>query len=102
MHVLEIAADELIGLGRPAAALEFAIRALQMEQMRESAHRLVIRAHLAEGNVGEARRQFERCRLLLGKELGVHPSEELRALIISWPGRPGYDGHGRARTGPAS
>jgi len=58
MHVLEIAADELIGLGRPAAALEFAIRALQMEQMRESAHRLVIRAHLAEGNVGEARRNL--------------------------------------------
>jgi DNA-binding SARP family transcriptional activator len=81
LHVLEIVADELIGLGRPAAALDFATRALQMEELRESAHRLVIRVHLVEGNVGEARRQFERCRQILHKELGIHPSEQLRDLI---------------------
>lgn len=57
-----------------------------MGQMRESAHRLVIRAHLAEGNIGEARRQFEHCRLLLREELGVHPSGELCALLIAGRG----------------
>lgn len=81
LHVLEIVADELIGLGRPAAALDFATRALQMEELRESAHRLVIRVHLAEGNVGEARRQFERCKRIMRNELGIHPSEQLRDLI---------------------
>lgn len=83
LHVLEIVADELIGLGRPAAALDFATRALQMEELRESAHRLVIRVHLAEGNVGEARRQFERCKWIMRNELGIHPSEQLRDLIAS-------------------
>jgi len=83
LHVLEIVADELIGLGRPAAALEFATRALQMEQLRESAHRLVIRVHLAEGNVCEARRQFECCRRMLRNELGIPPSDQLRDLIGS-------------------
>jgi DNA-binding SARP family transcriptional activator len=83
LHVLEMVAEELIGLGRPAAALEFAMRALQMEEMRESAHRLIIRVHLSEGNVGEARRQFESCRQILRDELGIHPSAKLRDLIAS-------------------
>ena len=63
---------------------------LQMEELRESAHRLVIRVHLAEGNVGEARRQSERCRRILHKELGIHPSEQLRDLIAGQysPRRP--------------
>ena len=88
LHVLEIVADELIGLGRPAAALEFATRALQMEQLRESAHRLVIRVHLAEGNVVEAQRQFEHCQRIMRNELGIHPSEQLRDLIASqYPAR---------------
>jgi DNA-binding SARP family transcriptional activator len=79
----------MIGLGRPAAALEFATRALQMEQLRESAHRLVIRVHLAEGNVGEARRQFERCRRILDNELGIRPSDQLQDLIAA--GTPAGD-----------
>jgi DNA-binding SARP family transcriptional activator len=88
LHALEIVADQLIGLGRLAAALEFATRALQMEQLRESAYRLVIRVHLAEGNVCEARRQFERCRRTLHNELGVRPSDQLRDLIADgYPNR---------------
>jgi DNA-binding SARP family transcriptional activator len=83
LHVLEIVAEQFIVLGRPAAALEFAMRALHMEEMRESAHRLVIRVHLAEGNVGEARRQFETCQRILRDELGVYPSDQLRGLIAS-------------------
>jgi DNA-binding SARP family transcriptional activator len=83
LHVMEIVADELIGLGRLAAALEFATCALHMEPLRESAHRLVIRVHLAEGNICEARRQFESCRQILHDELGIHPSDQLRDLMGS-------------------
>jgi DNA-binding SARP family transcriptional activator len=81
LHVLEVAADQLLRQGRHAVALEFALCALRMEQTRESAHRLAIRVHLAEGNTGEARRQFERCERLLGKELGIRPSSQVRALV---------------------
>ena len=83
LHVLEAASDQLLQAGRHAVALEFALSALQMEEARESAHRLVIRVHLAEGNTGEAWRQFERCERVLDKELGVRPSSQLRALMTS-------------------
>jgi DNA-binding SARP family transcriptional activator len=81
LHVLELATHELLRSGRYAAALDLALTALQMEQTRESAHRLVIRVHLAEGNAGEAWRQYERCRDVLARELGVAPSEQLRAML---------------------
>jgi DNA-binding SARP family transcriptional activator len=81
LHVLEAAADQLLQQGRPAAALEFALSALGLEQTRESAHRLAIRVHLAEGNLSEARRQFERCERVLGTELGIRPSSQLQALV---------------------
>lgn len=83
LHALEVAADQFLRVGRHAVALEFALGALRMEETRESAHRLVIQVHLAEGNTGEARRQFERCERVLSKELGVTPSSRLRALITS-------------------
>jgi DNA-binding SARP family transcriptional activator len=41
----------------------------------------VIEAHLAEGNVGEALRQYERCRAQLEQELGVCPSTAVTALL---------------------
>ena len=81
LHVQEATAEQLLRRGVHAAALEFALGALRMEQSRESAHRLVIRVHLAEGNVGEAWRQFRRCEYILGKELGIRPSGQLRALL---------------------
>ena len=81
LHVLEAAAEQLLLQGRPASALEFALSALGMEQTRESAHQLAIRVHLAEGNVGEAWRQFRRCERVLGTELGIRPSRQLQALV---------------------
>jgi DNA-binding SARP family transcriptional activator len=83
LHVLEVAADQLLRQGRPAMALEFALGALRIEPIRESAHRLAIRVHLAEGNVGEAWRQFRHCESVLGKELGISPSSQLRALMTN-------------------
>lgn len=56
-----------------------------MEPLRETAHRTLIEAHLAEGNWSEARRQFRECRRLLREELGVEPSESTRRLIKPEP-----------------
>jgi DNA-binding SARP family transcriptional activator len=49
--------------------------------LRESAHRTVVRVHLAEGNVAEALRAFELFRALLTEELGVQPSVLMSRLV---------------------
>jgi DNA-binding SARP family transcriptional activator len=52
-----------------------------MDPLRESAHRVVARVHLAEGNVGEAIRQFERCRQVLANEFGILPTRQFLDLM---------------------
>jgi DNA-binding SARP family transcriptional activator len=81
LHVLEIAAEQLMRTARYAAALEAALLAIRIEPLRESAHRLVIQVHLAEHNVSEALRQYETFRHLLAGELGVAPSQSLADLL---------------------
>jgi DNA-binding SARP family transcriptional activator len=49
--------------------------------LRESAHRTVVRAHLAEGNVAEALRAHAVFRDLLREELGVSPTEQMSRLV---------------------
>jgi DNA-binding SARP family transcriptional activator len=49
--------------------------------LRESAQTALIRAHLAEGNLVEARRQYVSYAELIQSELGVSPSDELRGLL---------------------
>lgn len=81
VHALETAAKEQLSRGRPGTALATAFIALRNDQLRESAHRLVVRIHLAEGNVDAALRQFRTCRELLEVELGVAPSSALVELV---------------------
>lgn len=81
LHALEEAVAILIERGHLSQAIDLGLRAVAMEPLRESSHRLVIRAHLREGNWAEAIRQYETCSRLLRDELGVPPSEQLRALV---------------------
>jgi DNA-binding SARP family transcriptional activator len=81
LHALEALADRLVAAGSLGAALRAALAAVRGEPLRESAHRAVIRVHLAEGNRSEAIRQGELCRLLLREKLGVEPSEQLDQLL---------------------
>jgi DNA-binding SARP family transcriptional activator len=81
VHALEEACGRLLAQGRVPDAIDVGLRAVSMEPLRESAHRLVIEAHLAEGNVGEALRQYERCRRQLEQDLGVRPSNAVTALL---------------------
>jgi DNA-binding SARP family transcriptional activator len=71
----------LIQRDRLAAAIDLGLRAVAMEPLRESSHRLVIRAHLREGNRAEALRQYEACSRLLHDELGVAPSPQMTSLL---------------------
>jgi DNA-binding SARP family transcriptional activator len=79
LHALETACDALIEAGRYASAIEVGLAAVASEPLRETAHRAVMRAHLAEGNRAEALRQYALCRRAL-KTLGLRPSTETDRL----------------------
>ncbi|HZI98468.1 MAG TPA: BTAD domain-containing putative transcriptional regulator [Actinomycetales bacterium] len=86
LHALESLSAQLTLRGRYDGAVGAGLMALASDPLRESAHRAVIVAHLAEGNVADAYRQFEACRALLYSELGVSPSGHLVALVGGWSG----------------
>jgi DNA-binding SARP family transcriptional activator len=81
LHTLEALAVRLLAVDRLADALEVAYAAVRAEPLRESAHRTVVRVHLAEGNLVEAIRAHSRFREMLWDELGVPPSELMTRLL---------------------
>jgi DNA-binding SARP family transcriptional activator len=81
LHALESLAVRLIELARYGEAAETALAAIASEPLRESAHRVLIRVHLAEGNRSEALRHYELYRDLILAELGLMPSAQLEALV---------------------
>ena len=52
LHALEAAAEALLCRGQHMLALEASLVAARSELFRESAHRVIIRVYLAEGNLG--------------------------------------------------
>ena len=84
LHALEAIAERLVREGRFAAAIEAGLCAVDAEPLRESAHRCVVRAHIAEGNVGEALRQARvYARLLADAGIPGGLSGEMQALLGS-------------------
>jgi DNA-binding SARP family transcriptional activator len=81
LHALETLALVLAAECRFAAAVEAGLAAVRAEPLRESAHRAVVRVHLAEGNVTEALRQYTLCRRLFRAELGLEPSPLMTSLL---------------------
>ncbi|MFE2165459.1 BTAD domain-containing putative transcriptional regulator [Streptomyces sp. NPDC059447] len=74
LHALDALAHGLAREGQHALALEAALTSVRTEPLRESAHRAVVAAHLAEGNMQEAVRHYVAFWRLLDEELGVPPS----------------------------
>jgi DNA-binding SARP family transcriptional activator len=85
LHALESVAERLTTRGYFGSALEAALRVVRMDPLRESAHRLVIQVHLAEGNMREALRQYMIYRSLLWDELQVAPSGRMEELTRQLP-----------------
>lgn len=81
LHALELLCGRLTILRNFGHAVQAGLAAVAAEPLRESAHRVLIHAYLAEGNGCEARRQYAHYRSLLSRELGQEPSSEMRALI---------------------
>jgi DNA-binding SARP family transcriptional activator len=85
MQALEAVAARLAFLGRHCEALEAAYAAVRAEPLRESAHRTVVRVHLAQGNLAEALRAYDFFRTLVHEELGVPPTEQMTRLVQHIP-----------------
>ncbi len=81
LHALENLSIRLRCDGSYGRAIQAGLTAIAAEPLRESAHRCVIEAHLAEGNRCEAYRQFGAYRDLTTSQLGCEPSEQLRSLV---------------------
>jgi DNA-binding SARP family transcriptional activator len=83
VHALERLSVEARSEGRFARAAEAGLAAVAFEPLRESAHRVVIEAHLAEGNAAEAVRHYGVFEQLLRSRLGLEPSPLMRELVGS-------------------
>jgi DNA-binding SARP family transcriptional activator len=81
LGALERACERLVAEDRLSEALEAGLAAVSADPLRESAHRVLIRMHLAEGNAAEAVRQFRVWERLSEVALGLAPSAQLRALV---------------------
>jgi hypothetical protein len=93
LHALEALSEGLAAAGRYADAIEAAMLATTAEPLRESAQRVLIKAHLAEGNLTEAHRSYRAYRDLIHRELGVVLSEDFAVNLgipAFWQRRPDF------------
>lgn len=83
LHALDRLGEHLLAQGAYPAAVQVGLTAVDAEPLHESSHRLLVRAHLAEGNLGEALRQYRSYAHCLDTELGARPSAAMRALLAT-------------------
>jgi DNA-binding SARP family transcriptional activator len=81
LHALESLCEHLTTTGRYGAAALAGLTAVDREPLRESAHRALMKVHLAEGNAGEAIRRYQQYRAIAARDLGVEPSSMMRSLL---------------------
>lgn len=81
LHALEAVAERLLADRRYGEAVEAGLAAVEADPLRESAHRLLVRVYLAEGNWGEALRQYRVFCGRLRDELGLRPSGQMEELV---------------------
>lgn len=83
LRALERAAEAFLAHNDHARAMEAALAAISSEPYRESAHRLLVRIHLAEGNASEALRAYHVYCGIVEEELGIRPSSQMEELIAT-------------------
>ncbi len=81
IRALECMAEVQFQQGQTSAALRGAELVLELDELRESAWRILMRAHAADGNLGTAMRAYERCRQTLHEQVGTAPSPHTRAAL---------------------
>ena len=81
LQALESLCEHLTAQGALRQALEVGLAAFAREPLRESAHRLLVRIYLADGNPFDAIRQFRLYRDLVRSRLGIEPSAQMLELV---------------------
>jgi len=87
VHALEGLSSQYAASGDIALAIDALLVALEADPLRESTRRALISAHADEGNLDEARRQYEACVKTFG-EHGVSTSHRLQELAERHALRP--------------
>jgi DNA-binding SARP family transcriptional activator len=85
LHALEALAERMIDAGRYGEAADACLSAVSADPLRESAYRVLIKLHVAEGNWSEALRQYDVYSHLLRTELGLRPSPHMKELLLALP-----------------
>jgi DNA-binding SARP family transcriptional activator len=80
LHALETLCADLTAARSYALAVEAGLACIAAEPLRESAHRVLIDAYRAEGNYGEAIRQYRLYERIVGDRLGLRPSSAMRLV----------------------
>lgn len=83
VHAVESLAERLLDSQRYGQVFDLLLGALRGDPLRESAHRLLMRAHLAEGNRSDAVRHFRAYRDRLHSEFGLEPSRQMTELLAA-------------------
>jgi DNA-binding SARP family transcriptional activator len=81
LQAMETLSERLLAAGALPQALEVALAVFSREPLRETAHRLLIRVHLADGNSFEAIRQYRLYERLTLARIGLPPSSQMRELV---------------------
>jgi DNA-binding SARP family transcriptional activator len=81
LYALEALAQNLLAAGRYLAAQQAALAATAVDPYRETAHRIAIEVHAAEGNIASAVKRYQDYRRRLQRELRVSPSARMTQLI---------------------
>jgi DNA-binding SARP family transcriptional activator len=81
LHALERLCELLVAHGRIVEAVDAGLAAVTADPLRESAHRALISAYLAEGNTVEAIRQYDSFRRVLADEMGTVPTQHMENLM---------------------
>lgn len=84
LQALDRIGELLIRCGRCCDALQVALAVTQAEPLRESAHRLLVRVHLVQGNVAEAIRQYHHYAHIVAAQLNSRPSPIMQALLAPY------------------
>lgn len=78
--VMERTVDDLAANGRSEQAISRARELLWLDPLRETSHRRLMHLYASSGERSKAIAQYQACRQLLQRELGIEPSNETRRL----------------------
>jgi len=81
LHVMDALCERWTQIGQYEKAIRAGLAAVASEPLRESSHRALIAAFLAEGNPAEAIRRYRHFSQMLRSELQIEPSARITEMV---------------------